>query len=372
MSAHQMWRQHLSEQIRRDHPYLDLGTPQGAAILDQTVAALFYGGSGLSEPYPTDLDDATRRLLDLRASDLETATLYVISPSMCDVAIAAAQTLTVDDLALLDHDDLPSPTGMLLLPHPILVRAVTGDLGDDRAYVWHSPAQLSSATEIGQPVIRPGVRVTTYLDCHGPVRPDSFRDMAAMAAAAGTPLPMLTPDGTRTTPYRPTVTPEMRAAHAEFGDHARAHGARWRKLNTDLGFHENDQVDASFEYRPGDEIDDRDDLFTMRFLYAFWRLCSQGIAHLDDVPAGHNARLLAQRAGVSPDVRVTTIRPTTRSPDQPATARDWRHRWVVRMHKVRQWYPSEQRHKVIYRGPYVKGPADKPLLGGEVVRAMTR
>lgn len=131
---------------------------------------------------------------------------------------------------------------------------------------------------------------------------------------------MLTADGTRTTPYRLTITPEMRVAHAEFGDHARAHGARWRELKTDLGLHEDDQVDASFEYRPGEEIDDRDDLFTMRFLYAFWRLCSQGIAQLDDVPAGHNARLLAERAGVSPDVRVTTIRPTTRSPDQPGMA----------------------------------------------------
>jgi hypothetical protein len=35
------------------------------------------------------------------------------------------------------------------------------------------------------------------------------------------------------------------------------------------------------------------------------------------------------------------------------------------------WYPSEQTHKVIYRGPHIKGPADMPLLGGEVVRAMT-
>ena len=47
-------------------------------------------------------------------------------------------------------------------------------------------------------------------------------------------------------------------------------------------------------------------------------------------------------------------------------------RMLVRMHKVRHWYPTEQRHKIIYRGPYVKGPADKPLLGGEVVRSMTR
>jgi hypothetical protein len=42
------------------------------------------------------------------------------------------------------------------------------------------------------------------------------------------------------------------------------------------------------------------------------------------------------------------------------------------MHKVRQWYPSLQQHKVIYRGPYIKGPGDKPLLNEEAVRALIR
>jgi hypothetical protein len=51
---------------------------------------------------------------------------------------------------------------------------------------------------------------------------------------------------------------------------------------------------------------------------------------------------------------------------------DWSHRWVVQMHKVRQWYPSQQQNKIILRGPYVKGPADKPLISGETVRAVTR
>jgi hypothetical protein len=32
-------------------------------------------------------------------------------------------------------------------------------------------------------------------------------------------------------------------------------------------------------------------------------------------------------------------------------------------HKVRQWYPSEQRHRVLYRGSYVKGPGQRD--GGE-------
>jgi hypothetical protein len=55
-----------------------------------------------------------------------------------------------------------------------------------------------------------------------------------------------------------------------------------------------------------------------------------------------------------------------------ARSRDWQHRRVARMHKVRQWYPSEQRHKVIYRGTMRRSPADKPLLGGETVRALVR
>jgi hypothetical protein len=34
--------------------------------------------------------------------------------------------------------------------------------------------------------------------------------------------------------------------------------------------------------------------------------------------------------------------------------------FVVRMHKVRQWYPSEGRHKVIYRGRTSKMPCEGP------------
>lgn len=366
LTAQQVWHQHLTAQLRQLQPDLDPHSDEGTRTITDAAATLLFGGSGLTEPYPQDLDDAARRLLDLRADDLDAATLYVLSPSMCDIVIAAAQTLTVDDIAALDHDDLPSPTGLLLLPHPLIVRAPSGDLGDDRAYVWTSPATLPALTETS--AAQPAVRVTGYLDNHGPVRPDSFRDMAALAAAQGTPLPMLMPNNTRTYPYRPTITDSVRATITQFAGHARTHGEHWRQHQADAGLRTDDQVDATFEYRPGDEIDDADDMFTLKFLYAFWRLCAQNITTLDDVPAGHNARLLAERAGVSPEVRVATLRPTTRtSTSQPAST-DWHHRWVVRMHKVRQWYPSEQRHRIIYRGPYLKGPADKPLLGGEVVR----
>lgn len=367
ISALEVWREHLTAQTR------ELTANPDQDLVEHVAQHLLFGGSGLSQPYPSRLEDAARAVLRRRADDLDAATLYVLAPSMCDVVIAAAQTLSLDDLGLIDPDDLPSPTGMLLLPFPILVRAVNGSLADDRAYLWHTPAHLDLPTRTGGFDLRPAVRLTAYMDSHGPVRPDSFRDMAVVAAAEGTPLPPLLPDGTRTLPFRATVTDSMRSALSAYADRVRNSGKRWREMNTAIGFNEDDQVDASFEYRPGDEINDTDDTFATRFLYAFWRLCTQKIAHVDVAPINHSAHVQAERAGVAPDVRVVTIRPTARAndPDAPA-ARDWQHRWVVRMHKVRQWYPTEQRHKILYRGPYIKGPADKPLLGGEVVRSVTR
>lgn len=81
---------------------------------------------------------------------------------------------------------------------------------------------------------------------------------------------------------------------------------------------------------------------------------------------------MGERAGVDPDVRIVQLRHAENQLNTTPGNREWKHRWVVRMHKVRQWYPSEQRHKIIYRGPYIKGPEDKPLLGGETVRALVR
>ena len=126
------------------------------------------------------------------------------------------------------------------------------------------------------------------------------------------------------------------------------------------------------EYTPGDQIEDRDDTFMPRFLYAFWRLCEQQIAAVGQAQVNHSAQVLADRAGVSPEVRVVRLRRAQQTGGSVRGNREWQHRWVVRMHKVHQWYPRLQQHKVIYRGPYIKGPDGKPLLGGETVRALIR
>jgi hypothetical protein len=62
------------------------------------------------------------------------------------------------------------------------------------------------------------------------------------------------------------------------------------------------------------------------------------------------------------DVRVVSLRRQTPA-DQPDTIVRvaWSHRWIVEMHKRNQWYRKQGVHKVIFVGPYIKGPEGFPL-----------
>ena len=330
---------------------------------------MLYGGLGYRPPYPANWEDAAELLSRDEAHYLATAELYVITPQMCDVVIAAAQTLTVDDLKLLDEDDLPSPAGLLVLPHPVLVKTVGGSLGDDRAFLWHTPATFTVPAPDAADGLdaMPAVRISTYHDTHGPVRPDSFLHLAAEARRQGTPLPPLLLDGSRCQRFR--------AADADPGllqGTANAAAAVDGVNRMFAEFQGNDEDRVEGEYTVGSEINDVDDTFVLRFLYAFWRLCEQRIAEVEPVDTGHAAQLAAEKTGMPAEVRVVRLRQRATAASGEPAARNWQHQGVVKMHKVRQWYPSENRHKVIYRGPYVKGPVDKPLLGGETVRALMR
>lgn len=131
--------------------------------------------------------------------------------------IAAAQTLTCEDLELLDEEDLPSPTGLVVLPYPIIVSAITGDLADDRAFSWRIPAHLQKPTaDMRGLEDAPAVRMSAYHDAHGPVQPDSFLDLADTARAEGTPLPPLLLDAIRCVPFRHVVTAEQTKALQDY------------------------------------------------------------------------------------------------------------------------------------------------------------
>jgi hypothetical protein len=327
-----------------------------------------FGGMGIEPPYE-DVSRIASDLLDDEADTLATGELFVVSPSMQRVTVAAAQTLTALDVATLRaEDDMPAPAGVLVLSEPLVVRGRDGGLSDLRGFAWKP-----SRTFLGAPAEwAPGVRITDFLDAHGPVQAEAFQSVLFASRARGRPLPLLVPDqrfGLRTDGFAKGADDEWRATELQIHRDRSARLAEIAKEGIAAHHHDDATVSASYE---GGVIQDDDRDFTPRFLFAFWRLCQQripAIARFGDEPG---------TAGVSApmaDTRIVQLRgwDATRSdPKRQARGRQYTHRWVVRMHKVRQWYPSEGVHKIIWRGPYIKGPDGALLLDGDKVHALVR
>ncbi|WP_020421103.1 hypothetical protein [Amycolatopsis sp. ATCC 39116] len=146
-----------------------------------------FGGMGYPRS-PSDWRSAAEMVLADETRNLAQAQLYVLSPQMCDVVIAAAQSLTIDDLYLINETDLPTPTGLIMLPEPILTRSVDSNLSDLRAFTWTTPASAFHGSRKQQRVLEyPAARVSRYHATHGPVQPARFRELQDYARALGHP-----------------------------------------------------------------------------------------------------------------------------------------------------------------------------------------
>src|SRR5205085_248418 len=64
----------------------------------EEAVVMLFGGLGLAPPYPATMAEAAVRVLADEVEALHAAQLYVLTPQMCDVVVAAAQTLTAEDL----------------------------------------------------------------------------------------------------------------------------------------------------------------------------------------------------------------------------------------------------------------------------------
>jgi hypothetical protein len=327
--------------------------------------ALQFATMGYRPPYPGDWDQASALMLADEARYLAAADLYVLTPQMLDVVIAAAQSLTFADLALLREDDLPSPSGAVILPRPLITRLPTGSLQRDMAFTWRSPGRVPLPGGLGfRETELPAVRVSGY------TADRASRDFMRAARAQGLALPPMLLEVVWSLPLHP-ASPDQ----AHDCDHL---AAQLRRINTAYWQDETRTTatpgQATGEYTSGAILDeDHEGTLDSRFLCAFWRLCEQKIAAVQAAPAGHNAQVTAARAAAPAEVRVVALRRSGPSSQAGQSGpHQWHHHWVVRMHKVRQWYPSLQQHKVIYRGPFVKGDTAQPLLGGDVVRGLVR
>ncbi|MFD7020867.1 hypothetical protein [Streptomyces sp. NPDC059928] len=207
--------------------------------------------------------------------------------------------------------------------------------------------------------------MTTFMDRDGPVQPGEWRALGAQSRAAGTPLPPLVPDGMYGMRGDACLAEETAETLAKLSEHHRA----LQKALTQAAQWRSEPVPEMGEWAGG-RVEDPYDDFVGRYMFAFWRLMSQGITVADRSRTPNQASDVGESESgpVDPEVRVIRIAaPAPRPTDVPGEmkGRVYHHRWPVRMHKVRQWYPSRQEHRLIWRGPYIKGPADAPLMVGE-------
>lgn len=107
----------------------------------------------------------------------------------------------------------------------------------------------------------------------------------------------------------------------------------------------------------------------------------RSLHEVEDVRAARSAQKYIRRLGSDPTqtVRTVTLRQSLRPGREESSggqaARIYRHRWFVKAHRTRQYYPSRGEHQTIWRGPYLVVPPgceDAPLLGGDRVNVLRR
>ncbi len=158
----------------------------------EAALSMTLGKRGHRPPWPRMAGEAaawqTRQIQEL----LRQAEVLVISPAAHAAVMAAAATLEPADISTLHRDrDVLMPTGLLVLPEPIVVVNRTGSLSDTRAFGW----QFITQHQILPTARYPGVLVTTFMDRDGPVQPAGWRQAVSQARASGNSLPPLMPDG---------------------------------------------------------------------------------------------------------------------------------------------------------------------------------
>lgn len=85
------------------------------------------------------------------------------------------------------------------------------------------------------------------------------------------------------------------------------------------------------------------------------------------VPASASSRAGGRR--VAPSVTYLTYiqSPSSSAPGAAQSTRNYSHRWTVRGHWKRHWYPSEQRHHPIWISTYIAGPEGAPIKTSDKV-----
>lgn len=112
-----------------------------------------------------------------------------------------------------------------------------------------------------------------------------------------------------------------------------------------------------------------------RWLACLWLLLQQRVAVLSRRPADRPSARRWRREHNDPVPEVIEVvlrRPASGTSAEAERNVDWSHRWLVGGHWRNQWMPSMGVHRPTWIAPYVKGPADKPLVVKDKVNVFVR
>lgn len=318
---------------QHDDNYEDEVAAHYAAMYDWSVAS-------------TELDAETASAMSAAFDSrlqrrMQVAEVFIVAPAMHRVVTAASATVEGPDLETLIRDDIPWENVFLVLPKRVQIGDSRG-WTDLEAISWH---------------------VSTNRAYQGPaLYVHSWSRLAWAQNLPGTPL-KLWPAQAMVVPLDPAD--RIKGAEQHIPQEWFINGAPRPGWTPEASI-----AEAGPDNEYGWVCDGGPHAAVLGYLFAFLRIARQpmSVASQCRQPRADSVPQAWQR------VRVVQLRRFHQEATVANDARqvNWRHSWIVRMHKVRQWYPSLGRHQVIFRGPYLKGPTDAPLLAGETVQALVR
>lgn len=287
-------------------------------------------------------------------SQLDVAQNYYVASEMVDLAVAASIHLADKnedgDTTILEAHDPPSPFGWMWLAKPLSIRDIRGKTLSMQGCFWSTSGGY--------------VNITWFVDEYD-MKDDSnryFREKGTTNFRS----PRLTPNHLEVAAYGQPLPRSITApSHYVFDSEERLEIGK-----TENG--DNFLIVGSGDDRYEVEVEKRV-AATNSFLYSVWRLMRQTLVStqpLTDLPRQDRRRL--DKANVT-NRAVTVIELRRREGGRGYNSDvNWSHRFLVRGHWRRQWYPSDKTHRWVYILDYIKGDESLPLLVREHVTALLR
>jgi hypothetical protein len=249
--------------------------------------------------------------------------IFVARPDTVDLVTAAAQSLPYHPV--LAWDEMPCDFGFLRLLKPLQIWDRQGrTLCAHAIQWWRAEMDMEIKGEKGKAQV---IHYAIYSDASDP-NDDYNQDPAAKKAAD--------------------------------------RGLKWPLAF--LGFVPASQKMFKFDVTEIVKESDWETAFLQKWLTSWWLMLRQQMVDAPIVSADRPTRRRAQQALNTkelPEIKVVDLRRREKTARDDAFASDgntnWTHRWGVRPHWRRQWYPSTQEHKLILIDFQIRGPEDKPL-----------